>query len=172
MTSSGHEVDVTIEICGIPTDVTAVFNINSFSTPASWDEPGEGAEVEVTAVYYADDKEGKRDISDMLSGLRDLEFRYHTTYPNRTVELLPTGAKVTLGEPVRKLCYGYGFQIGHRREYGPYDSTLAPWEQPSLVVPSVIFNSGRTLYDVVEMEVINHVNENENDYIPVFDDDV
>lgn len=157
--SADHTLVVTIEICGIPKEVEACFDIEAFSTPDDWETGGgSGVEIHLKSVWYVGDGTA-REITDMLRGMRDLEFRTQIWYPHRTVELLPTGMKVTLGKPERKLCYGYGFSIGRR------------WEGDKLV-PYVVFNQGRTLFDAVEMEVINHVSENERDYIPYFDDDV
>jgi hypothetical protein len=157
--SADHTLIVTIEICGIPTEVEACFDIEAFSTPDDWETGGgSGVEIDLKSVWYSGDGTC-REITDVLRGMRDLELRYSTYYPNRVQELLPTGLKVTLGKPARQLAYGYGFSIGRR------------WEGDKLV-PDVVFNQGRTLFDAVEMEVINHVGENERDYIPVFDDDV
>lgn len=153
--SADHTLVVTIEICGIPTEVEACFDIDAFSTPDDWETGGgSGVEIHLKSVYYEGDGTC-REITDMLRGMRDLELKTTRRYPNAGM----VDGKWSLGECVLDRAHGYGFTLGRR------------WEGKTLV-PDLVFNQGRTLFDTVEMEVINHVSENESDYIAYFDDDV
>lgn len=128
--------DTSVEICGTEFDVVVEFDITSYGSADSWEEPGDPPEIEVTAVYYLDDKGDPedRDISGLLSELKDQELRLHWG----------------------QLAYGFGFKIYHGGTFGDPLRPETRWRSP----PSITFNEGRSILESLEAEIY----ENFHDY--------
>lgn len=139
---------VTVEICGVEVDVEADFTVESFGTPDGYFEPGDPPEVSVDKVWYADDPT-ERDVSQVLSELRDLSLAYGPSH-GRGLD----GKIMYLGP---KLQYGYGFDVQHGFYVGdpcrPLDRRHVP--------PRVTFNRGRSILEVVEEDIYENLHEYE-----------
>jgi hypothetical protein len=127
--------DTTVEICAVEHEVVVEFDIKSCGTPDSYFEPGDPPEVEITAVYYKDeeDDDSPRDISVVLSELRDLELRQHWG----------------------QTAYGYGFKVQHGHRGGDPLRPETQWRSP----PNVTFNEGRSVLDSLEAEIYENFHE-------------
>jgi hypothetical protein len=126
--------DTTVEICGVEHEVVVEFDITSYGSADSYFEPGDPPEVEITAVYYKDEEDSgnPRDISVVLSELRDLELRQHWG----------------------QTAYGYGFKVYHG-----YFSHVVKCDWRGYVAPLVTFNEGRSVLDSLEAEIYENFHD-------------
>ncbi len=68
-----------VMICGIERKVNVTFDIVSFGHSGGWDEPPEGASIEIEAIH---DAETDRDLTEFCMNTRNLwgQRNYHSGY--------------------------------------------------------------------------------------------
>jgi hypothetical protein len=126
--------ETTIDTGLVERDVVVEFVVHSWGTPDSYYEPGDPAEIVIVSAAFADAPDV--DVLGWLSEARDLSI------PSPGWPWINHGFKITLG-------YTSG-------------DPLRPetWRsQP----PKVTFNDDRTLLDVIEADVHDHLSDYESD---------
>lgn len=92
--------DMYLDIMGVEFEFDVEFEVYSFGSPDSWQEPGDPAELSITSAI---NKLTGVDWRDKLGDMKDLSLKYHTNHITKET----------------KLAYGYGFKVWNNYNHKP-----------------------------------------------------